>query len=435
MKLSSLTIGAAAGLVLTGCPDTTTPGGDNPFTTSGDDGVTDPTTPNITTSADSGPETDGATSVAMTSSGDDTGPATSSSDGSTSSPPGPATCGNNILEGDEVCDLTQLSGETCESLGHEGGQLSCLLDCSDYNLLGCYICGNDIINDAEDCEGVVPEEVTCESLGFEGGTIGCGADCLWDTSDCSICGDGIQQGFETCDGADFGGETCASLGLGGGNLACTAGCGYDFAGCDIAGIPFGDDGFYAGFALSPGVLPCDDISATGTVTNLTDDSNLVVPIGFTFPVYQVDQTMVNIQSNGNLTFDAAYLSYTNSCVPSVTPPASTLFVFWDDLNPGLGLGEIYYETLGPVGAQRFVVQWDTANYSGDAADLMRFQAVLHEGTGQIDVCYVDTINAANTANGGAEATAGIQLSSVTGLGYSCDMPNLVDGTLLMYVPI
>lgn len=143
-----------------------------------------------------------------------------------------AVCGNNVIEGDEVCDLAQVNGETCESLGYEGGQLGCLLTCDDYNLLGCFICGNEVIDIAEDCEGSVPEEVDCVSLGFQAGDVTCGADCLYDTSECSICGDGIQQGPEDCDGIDFGGQTCASIGFDEGNLGCNiATCQYVYTGC------------------------------------------------------------------------------------------------------------------------------------------------------------------------------------------------------------
>jgi hypothetical protein len=144
-----------------------------------------------------------------------------------------AVCGNNVIEGDEVCDLAQVNGETCQSLGYQGGELGCLLTCADYNLLGCFICGNEVVDIAEDCEGgVVPEGVTCESMGYQAGDVICGADCLYDLSECSICGDGVEQGPEDCDGIDFGGETCASIGFDSGNLACNlASCTFNVSGC------------------------------------------------------------------------------------------------------------------------------------------------------------------------------------------------------------
>ncbi|MCA9710770.1 MAG: hypothetical protein KDK70_33320 [Myxococcales bacterium] len=350
------------------------------------------------------------------------------------------TCGNGVLDGSDICDGADLGGATCQSIGmnFDGGTLGCENNCRAFDTSECSTCGNVIVEGDEPCDGVALLGHSCEDEGFEYGQLGCLADCTdFDTSGCGLCGDGSIGGAESCDGADLAGQTCASLGLTGGTLGCTASCTFDFTMCEIPGTPFGSDVGYNGFMLQPGVLPCDDISATGTPTLLTDDSALEVPMGFQFPVYGVLQSNITIQSNGTIRWgDNTYLTYNNTCLPSATAPSTNvLYVFWDDLNPSLGLGEVYYQTLGMPGAQRFVVQWDTANFGGDTVDLMRLQAMFHEATGQIDVCYVDTINAGNTANSGAEATAGIQLDSTTGLQFSCNTPDLTDGTQLMYVPI
>ncbi|MCX4242202.1 hypothetical protein [Paraliomyxa miuraensis] len=222
-------------LLLTGCPDDPVPATETSDGSSSDDATTTTTlTTSTTVSLDSssGPAT--TTTVGDTEAS--TGPGTTTTPTSSSATVGDtgeiAVCGNNVIEGDEVCDLAQINGETCESLGYEGGQLGCLLTCQDYNLLGCFICGNEVIDIAEDCEDSVPEEVTCQSLGFEDGWITCGSDCLYDLSECSICGDGIASGPEQCDGIDFSGETCASQGFDGGNLACNLlQCAFVYSGC------------------------------------------------------------------------------------------------------------------------------------------------------------------------------------------------------------
>lgn len=346
-------------------------------------------------------------------------------------------CGNNMIEGDEACDLAQLGGETCVSLGYQGGQLGCNLTCTEYNVLGCFVCGNGTIDIVEDCEEVVPEGISCESMGFESGELQCGDDCLWDMTDCAICGDGVRQGDESCDALDLGGQDCASLGLTGGTLACSPSCSFDPAGCDIPGIPFGNDTGYTGYVLPAGVTTCDDISMTGTPIGLTDDSVQSVPIGFTFPFYGADFTDVSVQSNGTLRWgDATYLGFSNTCLPTATNPSTNvLYVFWDDLNPSIGAGEVLYETLGMPGNQRMVIQWDIANFGGAAGDLMRFQVMLNESSGIIDVCYVDTINGGNSADNGAEATSGIQQNSGNGFQFNCNTPDLVDGTQLLYIPL
>lgn len=46
-------------------------------------------------------------------------------------------CGNNLREGTEVCDGSDLGGETCESQRYSGGVLACLADCSGFDTSGC----------------------------------------------------------------------------------------------------------------------------------------------------------------------------------------------------------------------------------------------------------------------------------------------------------
>ncbi|MEM7159476.1 MAG: hypothetical protein AAF799_41945 [Myxococcota bacterium] len=223
-----------------GCVQDTVPIDDDNGSTSDTVETTTGVTPNTSEPATSSTTDEVTSSSSGTPPAESTGePTTSATDtGATSVASGdetgtPTVCGNNVVEGDEVCDLAQLGGETCESLGFQGGQLGCLLTCDDYNILGCFVCGNEVVDIAEDCEGSVPKEVTCESMGFEAGTVTCGADCLFDTSDCSICGDGIQQGPEDCDGLDVQGNDCAAIGFDSGELGCNIPtCGYDYSGCE-----------------------------------------------------------------------------------------------------------------------------------------------------------------------------------------------------------
>jgi hypothetical protein len=46
-------------------------------------------------------------------------------------------CGDGLVEGAEVCESGNLSGETCVSQGYDSGTLSCLSDCSGYNTTNC----------------------------------------------------------------------------------------------------------------------------------------------------------------------------------------------------------------------------------------------------------------------------------------------------------
>jgi len=47
------------------------------------------------------------------------------------------TCGNNIIEGDEPCDGTDLGGKTCADLGYHIGTLACLAGCSGFDTSNC----------------------------------------------------------------------------------------------------------------------------------------------------------------------------------------------------------------------------------------------------------------------------------------------------------
>lgn len=348
------------------------------------------------------------------------------------------TCGNTIVDGDEVCDNIVLLGQSCESQGFDSGQLGCNGDCLTYDTSLCITCGNDIIDGVEPCDGPDLAGATCVSEGYVGGTLACAEDCSdFDIGGCNTCGNASIEPGEGCDGANLNGQTCASLGLIGGTLSCTASCQYDFSACDIPGMLFGGDGFYNGFALNPGVLPCDDISATGTPTGLSDDSQLQANLGFTMTFYDTPFTQISISSNGHVYFEPPdFTSLSGVCPPGDTFSIADeyfLGVFWDDLNPGAA-GEVYYQTLGGPGDHRFVVQWDVPFFGGDLGDLLRVQAVLRE-SGGIDVCYVDTTSAANFGNNGAGAAAGIMRDAVTGFSYSCSLPDLTAGLQLLYLPV
>ena len=142
-------------------------------------------------------------------------------------------CGDGNIDPGEECDGNNLDGETCESLGFVGGDLICGDNCL-FDTTGCISpanCGNGVIEEGEDCEGEDLNGETCEGLGFDGGTLVCGDNCLFDTVGCFSCGDGVIDPGEECDGDDFGGETCEGLGFDGGTLTCGSDCTIDTSGC------------------------------------------------------------------------------------------------------------------------------------------------------------------------------------------------------------
>jgi hypothetical protein len=132
-------------------------------------------------------ESSGTTGDGMTAgTGDGSG-----SDGSSSGLPQPV-CGDQTIEGDEVCDTDNLDGQDCSAFDGSGG----------------LICNDDCTLNPMDCDGF------------------------------SECGDGIQQRPEECDMNDFNGESCATLEdeRTGGQLTC-ANCLFNTTACCI---PNGD---------------------------------------------------------------------------------------------------------------------------------------------------------------------------------------------------
>lgn len=190
-------------------------------------------------------------------------------------------CGDGVVEGNEACDGTNHDGQTCESLGYDGGSLGCN-NCQ-LNKSNCFnnapdpSCGNGVAESGENCDGNDMANQSCQSLGYDGGsltctsscafnrincyndapqcgdsssdecsenqtancsaansnwegTITCSDSCNWDTSACSYvsnptsCGNGTKDFSEACDDTNFGGVTCELLGHTGGSLACADDC-------------------------------------------------------------------------------------------------------------------------------------------------------------------------------------------------------------------
>ncbi|MFH2010802.1 MAG: DUF4215 domain-containing protein [bacterium] len=144
------------------------------------------------------------------------------------------TCGNGVVDGDDECELGDLDGQTCLSLGFDGGMLSCRSDCT-FNVSSCTggPCGNGNLDYGEECDTDNLALESCATLGFEWGALACDTDCAFDTSGCSNdpCGNGTKDATEACDGADLDGQDCVDQGFLYGTLACGTDCAFDTSGC------------------------------------------------------------------------------------------------------------------------------------------------------------------------------------------------------------
>lgn len=141
-------------------------------------------------------------------------------------------CGNGSIDSGEDCDGSNLNGQDCTDLGFSSGTLSCDANC-DFVTTQCVspTCGDSNVDAGEDCDGDNNGQ-TCESLGFDGGQLSCSTtSCTFDTSLCSTCGNNTLEFGEQCDDTQFGGETCQSQGFDGGTLSCTSSCTLDTSAC------------------------------------------------------------------------------------------------------------------------------------------------------------------------------------------------------------
>jgi hypothetical protein len=104
----------------------------------------------------------------------------------------PPECGNGILEAGETCDGAALGTlTTCTDHGYaDGAAVSCLPSCKNYDVSGCTnppgSCHNNQQNNLEQCDGTDLSSQSCTTLGYTSGTLACQAQCSFDVSGCSL---------------------------------------------------------------------------------------------------------------------------------------------------------------------------------------------------------------------------------------------------------
>ncbi|HVH98409.1 MAG TPA: hypothetical protein VM869_06855, partial [Enhygromyxa sp.] len=189
-------------------------------------------------------------------------------------------CGNDLVDGDEECDGSDLGDSaTCFdlNLGTMSEPLGCNDDCT-YDFGQCSGCGDAVITEPEQCEPAGPlldkddiGDATCQSIGFDDGELSCAASCTFETTNCYNCGDAVQQGNEQCDGADFADLSCADFmaanmaPFDSGSLTCLDECTIDTSNCSLCG-----DGVVSGAEVcEPGVMQGETCTSQGF-----DDGNL-----------------------------------------------------------------------------------------------------------------------------------------------------------------
>jgi hypothetical protein len=197
-----------------------------------------------------------------------------------------------------------------------------------------------------------------------------------------------------------------------------------------------------------------DISATGTDLQLNDESQTgLFPIGFDFTLYGQTYNAIDVQDNGNVTFDTAFhMGYLNECIPGPCTECAgnspMIAGFWDDLMPGSGqpgLGakgareptKVYYELQGTAPNRKAIIMWDQVPHY-NVGGAVSFEIILHESNSTIEVHYLDTIFGALGYDFGESASIGVQdwvQNNTYGLEYACDTPGaLSDGLAIRFLP-
>ncbi len=110
-------------------------------------------------------------------------------------------CGNNCIEGTEQCDCggapcspAGLNGEMCAGQFnpafpmrvYTGGILDCSMASCQFSFATCTFCGDTVLNGNEVCELTDDPGPSCQALGMGSSTdpLPCGLDCQWDVSMC-----------------------------------------------------------------------------------------------------------------------------------------------------------------------------------------------------------------------------------------------------------
>ncbi len=147
-----------------------------------------------------------------------------------------------------------------------------------------------------------------------------------------------------------------------------------------------------------------------------DGSSASISFPFNFCFYGVNRTDCYINNNGNISFDAAYGTFTANSFPD--PNFIMIAPFWGDVDTRDPLSGLVYYKITPT---YMVVRWQTVGYFNAYSDKLNdFQLIITNGSdpilpmgNNVSFCYGDmqwtTGDASNGVNGfgGSPATVGV----------------------------
>jgi hypothetical protein len=230
-------------------------------------------------------------------------------------------CGDSIQQGQEQCDGADFDANGCDDFDSVSGEPfdSGSLLCTDQCMIetsNCSLCGDGVKSGAEVCDGSDLGGETCLSEGHDGGVLGCYSDCTdFYESDCSNCGDGVINGDEQCDGNNLAGETCQTQGFDGGQLGCNQNCGFNTGACIDVPNPYTIcNEQNLGLPDNMSTQSVINVPENGTITDVNVSSNIVHP--------WVGELDITINHGGA----------TRTLMDRPGVPASMLGCQWDDIH-------------------------------------------------------------------------------------------------------
>ena len=153
------------------------------------------------------------------------------------------------------------------------------------------------------------------------------------------------------------------------------------------------------------------VPGTTDTGNHADDLVTPVTLPFSYSLYDMTFTAVNVSSNGNAQFVTSDTAFSNSCLPFTTHDY-TIYPYWDDQRTdGAGSG-IFTSISGSAPNRIFNIEWRTTYFSGTGN--ANYELRLYEGQSRFDVIY------GTVAQGNASATAGVQKNDTDFDQYFCN---------------
>jgi uncharacterized repeat protein (TIGR01451 family) len=196
-----------------------------------------------------------------------------------------------------------------------------------------------------------------------------------------------------------------------------------FCGPDASGYTCKDD-------TMPGGPAFNWVDATdGDKSYIAGDDRYDGPIsvGFDLFFYGGGYSELYLSTNGLATFGGGSTAYTNRPLPYSLAPTNLAAPFWDDLQVCANQA-IYYKRGGTAPNRYFVAEWANVSKLGDPTNPLTFEVVLYE-TGQILYQYQSLTGTLDSNSVGIENSRGD-----TGLQYSFNQAQLVDGRAILFIP-